>query len=198
MPVKKKYNTAQNFENLFKVLSSPRFLNKEGLGGELPFFIHSFPVSELQEVEANIHSLLKRLDNTGTNVLEINLYELCIDILKRENIFDQIIAQEKQLPKRRLLKVLNGTLNIEKKIFPEIERRLVEKESKIVFLTGIGAVFPIIRSHTILNNLQTLVGDLPLVMFFPGTYNNQSLKLFDSNIKDENYYRAHNLNEYKI
>ncbi len=54
-----------------------------------------------------------------------------------------------------------------------------------------------IRSHTILNNLQTLVGNIPLVMLFPGTYNNQSLYLFDR-IKDENYYRAHNLNEYKI
>jgi hypothetical protein len=67
----------------------------------------------------------------------------------------------------------------------------------MIFLTGIGAAFPIIRSHTILNNLQTLVGDLPLVMFFPGTYNNQSLTLFDR-LKDDNYYRAHNLNEYKI
>ena len=191
----KKYNTPQVFESLFKILSSSRFLNKEGLGGELPFFIHSFPVSKQTEVDLNIHSLIKRLQNDSIEILEINLYQLCIDILKRENLFEQIISQEKKLPKQRLLRVLNGPLNIDKVIIPEIHKRLEGADAGIIFLTGIGSVFPIIRSHTILNNIQTLVGDLPLVMFFPGTYDTQSLVLFDR-LKDDNYYRAHNLNEY--
>ena len=192
-----KYNTAQHFDGLFKILSSPRFLNKEGLGGELPFFIHSFPVGKQAEVDSHTQSLLKRLQNDGIEVIEINLYQLCIDILKREKLFDQIIAQENKLPKQRLLRVLSGPLNIDSVIIPEVNSRVGNASHRIMFLTGIGAAFPIIRSHTILNNLQTLVGDLPLVMFFPGTYNNQSLTLFDR-LKDDNYYRAHNLNDYKI
>lgn len=191
------YNTPQHFENLFNILSSYRFLNKEGLGGELPFFIHSFPVSKQAIVDTNIQSLIKRLQNDGVDILEIHLYQLCIDILKNENLFDQIVKQEKSLPKQRLLRVLSGPLNIDSVVIPEIHKRLANSTAKIIFLTGIGAAFPIIRSHTILNNLQTLVGDLPLVMFFPGTYNNQSLTLFDR-LKDDNYYRAHNLNDYKI
>lgn len=191
------YNTPQHFENLFRIISSARFLNKEGLGGELPFFIHSFPVSKQAVVDANIQSLVKRLQNEGIEILEINLYLLCIDILKKENLFDQIINQETKLPKQRLLRVLSGPLNIDSVVIPEIHRRLANSAAKVIFLYGIGAAFPVIRSHTILNNLQTLVGDLPLVMFFPGTYNNQSLTLFDR-LKDDNYYRAHNLNDYKI
>ncbi|MBP9933757.1 MAG: DUF1788 domain-containing protein, partial [Chitinophagaceae bacterium] len=138
-----------------------------------------------------------RLQNEGIDILEIHLYQLCVDILKKENLFEQIVNQEKNLPKQRLLRVLSGPLNIDSVVIPEIHKRLAESTAKIIFLTGIGAAFPIIRSHTILNNLQTLVGDLPLVMFFPGTYNNQSLTLFDR-LKDDNYYRAHNLNDYKI
>ena len=191
------YNAPQHFENLFKILSSTRFLNKEGLGGELPFFIHSFPVAHQGIVESQIQSLVKRLENEGVEILEINLYTLCIDILKRENLLDQILKQEVNLPKQRLLRVLSGPLNIDNVVIPEIHKRLADNPAKMIFLTGIGAAFPIIRSHTILNNLQTLVGDLPLVMFFPGTYNNQSLTLFDK-LKDDNYYRAHNLNDYKI
>jgi len=191
------YNAPQHFDNLFKILSSIRFLNKEGLGGELPFFIHSFPVSKQAIVDTNIQSLIKRLQNEGIDILEIHLYQLCIDILKKENLFEQIVNQEKNLPKQRLLRVLSGPLNIDSVVIPEIHKRLGDSSAKIIFLTGIGAAFPIIRSHTILNNLQTLVGDLPLVMFFPGTYNNQSLTLFDQ-LKDDNYYRAHNLNDYKI
>ena len=191
------YNIPQHFDSLFRILSSNRFLNKEGLGGELPFFIHSFPVNKQSLIDANIQSLIKRLQNEGIDVLEIHLYQLCIDILKKENLFEQIVNQEKKMQKQRLLRVLSGPLNIDSVVVPEIHKRLAISSAKIIFLTGIGAAFPIIRSHTILNNLQTLVGDLPLVMFFPGTYNNQSLTLFDR-LKDDNYYRAHNLNDYKI
>ena len=191
------YNAPQHFESLFKILSSTRFLNKEGLGGELPFFIHSFPVSKQALVDTNIQSLIKRLQNEGIDILEIHIYQLCIDILKKAYLFEQILNQEKNLPKQRLLRVLSGPLNIDSVVIPEIHKRLADSTAKIIFLTGIGAAFPIIRSHTILNNLQPLVGDLPLVLFFPGTYNNQSLTLFDR-LKDDNYYRAHNLNDYKI
>ena len=163
----------------------------------MPFFIHSFPVIKQALVDTNIQSLIKRLQNEGIDILEIHLYQLCVDILKKENLFEQIVNQEKNLPKQRLLRVLSGPLNIDSVVIPEIHKRLADSTAKIIFLTGIGAAFPIIRSHTILNNLQTLVGDLPLVMFFPGTYNNQSLTLFDR-LKDDNYYRAHNLNDYKI
>ncbi|MDD4821066.1 MAG: DUF1788 domain-containing protein [Bacteroidales bacterium] len=193
-----KYNTPEQFNNLYKILSSPRFLKKEGLGGELPFFIHSFPVNKQSEVETGTESLLKRLQSEGIEILEVNLYLLCMDILKREEIFDKIVAQEQSWTnKQRLLRILSGPLHIDTAIIPEIHRRLADSNAKILLLTGIGAAFPFVRSHTILNNLQTLVGDIPLVMFFPGTYNNISLNLFDR-IIDNNYYRAHNLNEYKI
>lgn len=193
----KTYNIPQHFENLFKILSSSRFLNKEGLGGELPFFIHSFPVSTQSLVDINIQSLIKRLQNEGIDILEIHLYRLCIDILKREGHFDTIISQETKIPKLRLLRQLMSILNIEKVVIPEIHRRVAEGSPKIIILSGVGEIFPILRSHTILNNTQTLVGNIPLVMFFPGSYNNKTLTLFDR-LKDDNYYRAHNLNEYKI
>jgi len=191
------YNTAKHFENLYKIISNQRFLNKEGLGGELPFFIHSFPVSKQSEVEINIKSLIKRLHKSNIEILEINLYTLCIDILNQKELLEKIKVQEPNLPKHRLLRILSGSLNIETVVIPEIHKRIAEASPMIIFLTGIGAVYPAIRSHSILNNLQTIVGDLPLIMFFPGTYNNHSLNLFDR-LKDDNYYRAHNLNEYKV
>lgn len=194
---RERYNVPQNFENLFKVLSSQRFLNKEGLGGELPFFIHSYPTSQQIEVELNIQSLKKRLDNDAIEVIEVNLYNLIIDILIQKNALKQVFEQESKMSKQRLAKVLAGPLNIEKVILPAIHSRIEKSTSKIIFITGVAAVFPIIRSHTILNNLQTLVDEIPVVMFFPGTYNKKTLKLFDR-LKDENYYQAHNLNDYNI
>lgn len=172
-------------------------MNKEGLGGELPFFIHSFPVEKLTEVNSHVQSLMKRLHNSGTEIVEVNLYQIIIDILEQEGHFNKVLAQESRKTKERFLRDLSGPLNIESVVIPEIHKRLGETSAKIIFITGIEAVFPVIRSHSILNNLETLVDDLPLVMFFAGDYNNRSLTLFDR-IKDDNYYRAHNLNEYKI
>ena len=91
------YNTPQHFDSLFRILSSDRFLNKEGLGGELPFFIHSYPVVQTKEVNFNVQSLVKRLTNSGVRVIEINLYELCLDILKSEGHYDTIISQEAKI-----------------------------------------------------------------------------------------------------
>ena len=62
----------------------------------------------------------------------------------------------------------------------------------VVFLTGVGKCYPILRSHKVLNNLHQAFVRVPVVMFFPGTYNEQELILFNE-IKDDNYYRAFKL-----
>ena len=185
------------FQRLYTVLSSDKFLNREGLGGELPFFIQSFLPSRQTEVDIQVKSLINRLSRSNVLVSEFNLYEICISILKEKNLFDRIVEIEGSKSKSQLLKLISGPLNIDSVLIPYIQEKLTKLSPQIVFLTGIGAAYPMIRSHTILNNLQTVVTDIPLVMFFPGTYNNQSLILFDI-IKDDNYYRAHNLNAYNI
>ena len=55
-----------------------------------------------------------------------------------------------------------------------------------------GSVYPMLRSHSLLNNLHRIMGDKPLVMFYPGAYDGQSLRLFDK-LPAENYYRAFKL-----
>jgi hypothetical protein len=62
----------------------------------------------------------------------------------------------------------------------------------VLFLTGIGKVFPFMRSHIMLNIMQETFADIPIVVFYPGTFNGQELTLFDK-FHDGNYYRAFNL-----
>ena len=64
--------------------------------------------------------------------------------------------------------------------------------NSVVFLTGIGKCYPLLRSHTVLNNLHQVMDHVPVVMFFPGKYDGQELILFGE-IKDDNYYRAFKL-----
>ena len=64
--------------------------------------------------------------------------------------------------------------------------------SDVVMISGVGRVFPYMRSHNILNNLQHVFDDVPVVLFYPGDYNGQTLTLFEA-FMDDNYYRAFNL-----
>lgn len=82
---------------------------------------------------------------------------------------------------------------------PAIQARLSAQSFDIFFLTGIGEVFPFIRSHNVLNNLQTIASDKPMLMFFPGRYEQSqalgsSLVLFGV-VKDDQYYRAKDIRE---
>ena len=65
-------------------------------------------------------------------------------------------------------------------------------EKSVVFITGIGKCYPILRSHTVLNNLHQVIDQVPVVLFYPGKYDGQELVLFGE-IKDDNYYRAFKL-----
>ena len=170
---------------------------KEGLGGEIPFFIQPYSPQHHVEAEKQVKYLIKRLGTDGIEVFEINLFKLCINILKEQNIFDVSVNSEQEQSKSDFLEALRGPLNIEEEVIPHLKNMIEMENKQIVFLTGIGAAYPIIRSHTILNNLQKLIKTIPLVMFFPGDYNNHSLSIFGK-LKDENYYRAFNLNDYKI
>ncbi len=69
------------FQHLFAVISSQRFLNKQGLGNEVPFFICPFKPAESVEMERLQCQLIHRLEQTGIRVLEINLYDLSVEIL---------------------------------------------------------------------------------------------------------------------
>ena len=80
-------------------------------------------------------------------------------------------------------------------LLPAIEQHVQDSVAQVYLLTGIGEVYPFLRSHTVLNNLHRLVAKAPLVAFFPGTYSGRQLKLFGL-LTDDNYYRAFNLDTF--
>ncbi|MFO2552188.1 DUF1788 domain-containing protein [Legionella pneumophila serogroup 1] len=185
------------FQHLLSVLSSQRFLNKQGLGNEVPFFICPFKPEESVEIKRYLHQLVKRLELLGIRILEINLYDLSIEILKDRAIWDQILEMEEIVSKDQLKELLQGVLDPEAHLVPAIATKLLNEDFEVLFLTGIGEVFPYIRSHNVLNNLQSTAKEKPTVMFFPGNYTHSlesgaSLDLF-GRLHDDKYYRAFNI-----
>jgi len=190
-------NIAKKFEHLATVIQLPKFLKMEALGGEIPFFISTYNPVQAIEIDKAIAGLKNKLSKNGVTVLEINLYTICMTILNEELGGGEIFEIERDMEKDELKNALQSILDIPEVIMPHIKSKIEANPSKVYFLTGIGNVYPFIRSHNILNNLQNIAKDAPTVMFFPGIYTGQSLELFGK-LKDDNYYRAFNLDNYKL
>lgn len=190
------------FDHLFKVVASERFLKKQGLGNEVPFFICPYPAEEAVGMDMMRASLAKKLENRGVRVFEINLYDLSINLLRDRGIWDDVLAAEPSIGKDELKELLQGVLDPETHLIPEIRARLAERQFDVLFLSGVGEVFPYIRSHKVLNNLQSTAKEKPTVMFFPGKYTQSldtgaSLDLFGI-LHDDKYYRAFDITHYEI
>ncbi len=184
-------------QHLVAVISGQRFLNKQGLGNEVPFFICPFKPEESVEMERLQHRLVKRLEQAGTRVLKINLYNLSVEILKERGIWNQIVEIEDSVSKEQFKELLQGVLDPEAHLVPAIAAKLERTDFEVLFLSGVGEVFPYIRSHNVLNNLQSTAKEKPTLMFFPGAYTHSlasgaSLDLF-GRLHDDKYYRAFNI-----
>jgi len=197
----RKATVQERFEHLLAVISGQRFLNKQGLGNEVPFFLCAFDPAQAVEMARMQRQLIKTLAERGIPVLEINLYDLCVEILKRRNLWDRILEKEPGIDKDQLKELLQGPLDPERHLIPAIAEKMRAAEFRVMFITGVGEVYPWIRSHTVLNNLQSTAKDQPTVMFFPGTYTQSlekgaSLDLF-GRLHDDKYYRAFDIDQYE-
>jgi hypothetical protein len=195
-------STSAIFNHLLTIISGERFLRKEGLGNEIPFFICPYAPENSVEMEQSREKLVVQLNQRGVRVLEINLYDLSLGILKNRDILDQILAIESSVSKDELKELLQGVLDPENHLIPAISQIINDNKFDVLFLSGVGEVFPYLRSHNVLNNLQSVAKDKPTVMFFPGEYaysleSGASLDLF-GRLRDDKYYRAFNINDYEV
>lgn len=193
---------AEKYDHLLKVISSRRFLAMQGLGKEVPFFICSFPSAETVDMQRIQKQLVKALEKKGVHILEVNLYDLAMELLEKRNIFERIFEIEKKVSKDQLLELLQGVLDAEKYLIPAIGEKMAAREFDVMFITGVGEVFPYLRSHNVLNNLQSTAKEKPTILFFPGSYTfslgeGSSLDLF-GRLRDDKYYRAFDIFHYDI
>ena len=189
-----KHNKIVNnkFTNIYKRITEESFLQQEGLGGEVPFFVTSYPPEAQTYVDSQIEHLILKLKKNGYEVLEINLYALSLEILEEKKKLKRVLKAEKRLNKGDLQMDLNSLLDAETAIAPAIKKRTETLEYDMIFLTGIGLIYPFVNSSKLLNNLQSVIKAKPLISFFPGHYTGYFLELFNR-FRDNNYYRAFNL-----
>lgn len=179
------------------IIKKPSFRQNKGLGNEVGYYIFDYPSEQELLIRERVEYIRKKNEQSDDEyrIVVFDLYEIIIEILKEKGYLEKCYEFEKKRGLDRITKAVGNMLRITAKdslIVNYIRERTPEKA--IVFLVGIGKCYPILRSHTVLNNLHQVIDNVPVVMFYPGKYDGQELILFGE-IKDDNYYRAFELVE---
>lgn len=187
-------NIYQRIDEILPKIVEPNFRKNKGLGNEIGFYIFDYDPKDELLVRDRVKFIKEKAKNAyGLNIKEFDLYEIILELLESKGYLQKNFQMEE---KRGSEQVFNATkkalrLTLDNDLVVQYIKDRLEG-SDIIFLTGVGKAWPIIRSHTILNNLHRIVEKQPLVMFFPGIYDGGSLMLFNY-LKDDNYYRAFQL-----
>lgn len=136
------------------------------------------------------------LPNRGVRALRANLYDIVIDYLDEQGMWDPLCEAEGEASRDELIMMLQDTVSVSDVIAPAIRSAVAESECDIVFVTGVGETFPYIRTHTLLGELDL---DKPIVLVFPGEYRQNpdgttSLDILNiPSAANGGYYRATNV-----
>ena len=187
----------KRLDQILPLILDKRFREGKGLGNEIGFYIFDYdPKDEL--IVRNHLAFLKQKVNTNNfeiTIKEFDLFEIILSILEEKGYLNQVFEMEKAKGTDAILTPVKKTLRLTQKGDLVVDHIRKETQANdVVFITGVGKAWPIIRSHSILNALHAVIEDVPLIMFYPGTYSGQDLHLFDE-ISDQNYYRAFKLIE---
>lgn len=174
-------------------ITSDDFLSGKGLGNEIAFYIFDYPPEEELRIRDHVRFLLEHIPKVRPDLrlAHVNLFDLIIDHLKERNLLERCFEKQRKDGDAALEKALLSPLKAEKlaQVFMDFVR---PAEQDLVLVTGVGSVWPLVRTHSLLNNLHPVMKNKPLVMFYPGRYDGQTIRLF-GRITSKNYYRAFKL-----
>ena len=178
-------------------ISEKSFRENKGLGNEVGYYVFDYQPKDELFVRNHIQYLKDRINNSGRGfrIMEFDLFHLMIEVLKEQDYLEAFFDLEKENGFMDMAVSLVETLGLdETNELNLIISKILENDlsDSVIFLTGVGKCHPIIASHNILNNLHQVLDNVPVILFYPGEYSGQDLKLFGT-MDSHNYYRAFRL-----
>jgi len=179
-------------DQIFDKITTTDFVSGKGLGNEIAFYIFDYPPEQEITVRKHIAFMLERIkSHTHLKVICVDLFALIVEHLKERGLLDRSIALEQEKGSGGLKKALKAPLKPEH-LVQLFKDKAKPSEYDLVLVTGVGNAWPLVRSHSLLNNLQPVMGDTPLILFYPGSFDGQTVQLFGK-LRSNPYYRAFRL-----
>jgi len=191
-------DTNEKLEHLREKIRTSDFQHSRGLSNEVSYYILAYdPQDEPIVVEdiSNMKTQLNR-ETVGVDIVEFNVYQIMWELVDQMGIRDAVIGMEAEDGIDYLAEQLNNAFEMtdsNNKFVQYMQNKLADRTDVVVFVTGLGQIYPLIRAHKILNTMHQIISDIPVVLFYPGKYDSLSLSMFGE-AKEDNYYRAFQIN----
>lgn len=175
-------------------VTSRDFLDSKGLGNEIGFWIFDYPADRELDMRSFLHGTVLPTIAKQVPALRaetIDLLQLVTGLLEERKLLDKTMDMQLRNGDDSTLAALRSVLK-EDKIAQKIASKHDIPNLDLLILAGVGAVYPMLRTHTLLSALHPIMANTPLLMFFPGRYDGHSLRLFNL-LAEDHYYRAFRL-----
>ena len=176
----------ERLDQLKELIQQPEFLEGKGLSNEVNIRIFCYDPKEEMAVRHFTQKLMADRSSDG-HLIEYNLYEVFLSICDDKRITDRIAGQEekkgRQFVEGQLERMANNTAFIKKML------EVPHEAGDVILITGVGAAYPFIRVHSLLDAMQPYFTDVPILVMYPGTFDGRYVRLFDQ-LKANPYYRA--------
>lgn len=175
-------------------LLSPDVLDNQGAGGEIGFWIFDYPPADEMQMRSWLTNVIEpglRKQKPDLRFATIDLFECVMSLLEERGLLEKALDMQLKKGDDALLSSLRSVLKEDR-----LAARMVElvgaQHLDLLIVKGVGAVYPMLRTHTLLSALHPHMRDTPLLMLYPGRYDGLALRLFNK-LGDDNYYRAFRL-----
>ena len=189
----------QRLDELEERITKSSFRQTKGKANEVNYWVFDYAPEQELIVRERISYLKSKDFKTaeGFDLVVYDLYDLIIAHLREKNFMEKCGQMEAKRGITKVATAIQRSLKITDK-----DNLLVQyiaehtPEQSVVFLTGMGKCYPLLQSTEVFNkilyNMPPTFAKVPMVLFYPGTYTEQELILFNE-YHEDNYYRAFRL-----
>lgn len=153
------------------VLELPDPRQRIGSYHDMPYALFRYDPEEEFDLRRQVTLLETRLSQKGKRIKRISLAECLDEAMRSQRDLGEWFAAERDQGTETLVDTVHSLLSESALLLRLVAARFPEHADPlrdIVFFTRAGALFPVYRCHTLLEQLHGRLG-VPAVLFYPGT-----------------------------
>lgn len=177
--------------DLEPILSMPDPRQKLSAYHDMPYALFHYPPEEEFSLRKEVTLLETRLTQRGKQVTRISLAECLVEAMRSERPFDDWVGIERELGTAAVVDTVHAVLSDYRPLSDLVAERLPQPGDPlrdIVFILRTGALFPVYRTFSLLEQLKGRVS-VPTVLFYPGVLDGAAGLRFMGVLDAEHNYR---------
>ena len=160
-------NDAEHY--LVETLSGERFLRSAGDLSNSSRFVAPYPPAQQPEAKLVVSQLVRDLAARGVTACVVNAYDEILGTLDEQGLWGMYADAEADLDAGDLINALKDSIGLAGGGYAaRFDKRVAEAGADLLIVTGVGAAFPVVRVHWLVENVKVAV---PMLVMFPGSQN---------------------------